>query len=199
MAGGAAQGDELSHGDRRFIEQAAQANAFEIEASQWAQRSAEHDEVKRYARLMVQDHTGVATQLKTLAAAKGVDLPADLSVSHARTLKAIQAETGERLDQDYADQVAVAAHEDAVELFVQAAEQSKDPEVKAFAQQTLPSLKAHLDAGMALRKSLAASGKASPEESKPAPGGAMPGGVSPASREAPPSLLPGDKGAPKAQ
>jgi putative membrane protein len=202
LAGAAsAHADELDRSDAHFIEQAAQAGAFEIEASQWAARNAEHDEVKRYASTMIADHTGVADQLKALAAAKGVSLPADLSVIQTRAIKALQAETGARFDQDYADDVAIAAHKDAITLFVEAAERARDPEVKAFAQQTLPALKAHLDAGMALRKSLAASGKASPAESPSAPGegatGAAPGTVSPASRQAPPTLLPGDKGAPK--
>lgn len=192
-----AQNQELDGGDARFMERAAQAGTFEIEASQWALRNADHDEVKRYARTMIADHTGVADQLKAVAASKGYSLPSGLSGSQSRTLKALQAETGTRFDRQYADDVAIAAHQDAVALFVDAAEHAKDPEVKAFAQQTLPSLKAHLDAGMALRKSLAASGKASPEESAPGAGPAGPGSVSPASRQAPPSLLPGDKGAPK--
>jgi putative membrane protein len=197
----AAHGDELDRRDARFMEQAAQAGEFEMQASRLAARNAEHDEVKHYARTMLEDHAAVAKQLKELAAAKGVALPADPSMSQARTIKTLQAETGTRFDQDYAADVAVAAHKDAVAVFVEAAGQARDPEVKAFAQQTLPSLKAHLDAGMALQKSLAASGKASPEENTPAAGGAgaSPGAVSPASRSAPPSLLPGDKGAPKPQ
>jgi putative membrane protein len=212
-AGTAAHGDEVSHGDRRFMEQAARAGAFEIEASELAARNAEHDEVKHYARMMIQDHQAVAAQLKSLAAEKKVDLPSDLSMSQSRAVKSLEAETGARFDEDYADKIAVAAHKDAVEVFVEAAQRAQDPEVKAFAQQTLPGLKAHLDAGMALRKSLAASGKASPEESQPRDstgnppkakpgesqprsGTGVPGSVSPASRQAPPTLLPGDKGAP---
>ncbi|WP_176464093.1 DUF4142 domain-containing protein [Bordetella genomosp. 11] len=193
MAG--ARAAELDRGDAAFLAQAAQAGAFEIEASQWAVRNGEHDEVKRYAARMIADHTHMASELKTLADAKGVSLPSALSDSQARTLKALQGDSGARFDMQYADEVAIVAHNEAVKLFVEAGEQAKDPEVKAFAQQALPGLKAHLDAGIALRKTLAASGKASPEESPPA--GAAPGTVSPASRHAPPSLLPGDKGAPK--
>jgi putative membrane protein len=198
ILGGAAHGGEISHGDRRFMEEAAQAGTFEIEASELAARNAENDEVQRYARMMIKDHTGVGRQLESLAEDKKVDLPKDLRMSQARDLKALQAESGRRFDLDYADKVAIAAHGDAIKLFVEAAERAQDPDVKAFAQQTLPGLKAHLDAGIALRKSLAASGKASPEESRPS-GSGVPGSVSPASREAPPSLMPGDKGAPKPQ
>ncbi|AOB32566.1 hypothetical protein AKI39_20265 [Bordetella sp. H567] len=190
-----AHGEGLDRGDAQFMVRAAQADAFEVQASEWALRNAENDEVKRYARTMIDGHAAMADQLKALAAAKGVALPADMSDSQARTLKSLQGETGTRFDRRYADDVAIAAHNDAVALFVDAAEHAKDPEVKAYAQQGLPSLKSHLDAGMALRKTLAASGKASPEESVPA--GAAPGTVSPASREAPPSLLPGDRGAPR--
>jgi putative membrane protein len=197
MAGTAvAQAADISRGDREFLRHAAQANTFESEASLWTQRNGEQDEVKRYAGLMVQDHATVARQLKELAAAKGVELPADLPPAQARILKELQSESGTRLDRSYADKVAVAAHKDAVELYSDATGKARDPEIKAFAQQTLPSLKAHLDEGIALQKSVAASGQASPpERAAPAPSG-VPGGVSPAAREAPPSLLPGDKGAP---
>ncbi|ARP89488.1 hypothetical protein CAL14_03610 [Bordetella genomosp. 9] len=188
-----AHGAELTTSDQRFIEHAAQVNTFETEASEWAARNAEHDDVKRYADMMIQDHGNVSRELKALAAAKGVTLPTDLPAGESRSLKTLRAETGTRLDEDYVDKVAVAAHKEAVQEFVDAAEHAKDPEVKAFAQQTLPVLKAHWEAGMALRKSLSASGKASPGENAGPAGGA--GGVSPASRQAPPSLLPGDKGA----
>jgi putative membrane protein len=188
------QSADIAPGDRQFLERADQAGSFEIEASSWTESNGEHEDVKRYARLMIRDHTAMAMQLKALATAKGVELPGGLPPGQAATLKTLQSTTGTALDHAYADKVAVAAHKDAIELFAHAAQEGKDPEVKAFAQQTLPSLKAHLDEGMALQKRLAASGKASPAESA-RPGATVPS-VSPASRDAPPSLLPGDKGAP---
>ncbi|CAM3967358.1 hypothetical protein BOBR111200_19000 [Bordetella bronchialis] len=192
----AVHGQEADRRDARFLEQAAQAGAFEIEASQLALRNAEHDEVKGYARKMIEAHTEMARELKALAKAGNVALPADPSPTQMRILKALQAETGAPFDREYAGDVAIAAHQDAVQLFVDAAEHAVDPEVKAYAQQQLPTLKAHLDAGLALAKTLAASGKASPDESPSSSGAGAPGTVSPASRNAPPTLLPGDKGAP---
>lgn len=192
-----AQAQEVDRADAAFMEQAAQAGSFEIAASQLAQRKAEHDDVKRYARTMLDEHGDMASQLKALAAARKFALPGAISSDQARVMDALQAKNGTDFDLAYADDVAIAAHQAAVALFVDAAERGKDPEVKAYAQQMLPTLKAHLDAGLALRKSLAASGKASPEENSPAARSGVPGAVSPASREAPPSLLPGDKGAPK--
>ncbi|WP_157793094.1 DUF4142 domain-containing protein [Bordetella genomosp. 8] len=192
-----AQAQEVDRADAAFMERAAQAGSFEIAASQLAQRKAEHDEVKRYARTMLDEHADMAGQLKALAAARKVSLPGAISSSQTHVMEALDAKNGTDFDLAYADDVAIAAHQAAVALFVDAAEHGKDPEVKAFAQQMLPNLKAHLDAGLALRKSLAASGKASPEESAPAASSGAPGAVSPASREAPPTLLPGDKGAPK--
>ncbi|CAM3794341.1 DUF4142 domain-containing protein [Bordetella sputigena] len=194
---GGVHAQESDRGDAAFMASAAQAGAFEIAASQLALRKAEHDEVKGYARTMLREHADVAKQLQALAASRNVALPSGLSTRQQAVMDSLQARTGASFDRQYADDIAVAAHQEAVGLFVDAAEHGKDPEIKAFAQQTLPNLKAHLDAGMALRKSLAASGKASPEARAPGADSAMPGTVSPASREAPPTLLPGDKGAPR--
>jgi putative membrane protein len=185
-AGTAAHAADLSRGDKKFMEKAAQAGMFEIEASKLATANAGSADVKSFATMMVTDHTAVAQELKTLADSKGVTLPADLPRGEKATIKDLQADKDAKFDKLYTDKVAVSAHQDAVKLFTGEVKDAKDPDVKAFAEKTLPALKAHLDKGMALRKSMAANGKS---------GGAMrstaPAPVpSPASPAAPANVAP---------
>ena len=53
---------------------------------------------------------------------------------------------------DHADEIGVGAHEDAVKLFEKASNDVKDPDVKQFAIQTLPTLQQHLQMAKTLKQ-----------------------------------------------
>lgn len=180
---------DISRGDKRFMEKAAQAGTFEIDASKLADTHTDSSDVKSFAQMMVTDHTAVAQELKTLADTKGVTLPADLPRGEQGTIKNLQSDKGAKFDKLYTDKVAVSAHQEAVKLFTDASRNAKDADVKAFAQKVLPNLQVHLDKGMALQKMVATNAKASS-------GPTGTGTVSPASRSAPANVAPGAAGTP---
>jgi putative membrane protein len=146
---------KLNSTDKSFMENAAQAGATEIEASKMADSKAMSPDVKSFASTMIQDHTKVAQDLTTLAQSKGYTPPTDPSVVQRTKLKALSATSGASFDKMYASQIAVSAHKDAVALFQKEAKNGKDPEIKAFAQQNLPTLQHHLEMGQALQKAVA--------------------------------------------
>lgn len=113
-----------------------------------------NEEVKAFAQKMVDDHTKVGEKLAALAKSKGYEPPTGPSMMQKAKLKALSMRD-EGFDEAYANEVGVSAHEDAVELFEKASQEAKDPEVKQFATETLPSLKRHLEAAKALQKSVA--------------------------------------------
>lgn len=159
MAMGTASAADLARADQKFLKSAAESGMLEIQASKIAAQKAQHPDVKAFAEMMVADHTKVEAELKTLAGAKGVTLPAELTGGKKRTLDGLNKKTGHDFDEEYADEIAVDAHEDAVDLFEDAAEDAKDADIKAFAAKTLPSLKAHLEKGKALEKAVDDSSK----------------------------------------
>jgi putative membrane protein len=136
--------------DAAFMKQAAQNGAAEIEASQLAGTKAKSADVKSFAATMVSDHTKVAGELKQLAASKKVDLPEGPSVKQKAGLKLLGAADGDAFDARYAKDFGIDAHQDTIKLFEQAAKEAKDPEVKAWAQKTLPSLQHHLEMARSL-------------------------------------------------
>ncbi|MDX3907526.1 MAG: DUF4142 domain-containing protein [Pigmentiphaga sp.] len=148
---GSVSAAELARKDARFIQEAAESGQLEIAASQIAERNASHPDVKAFAKMMVDDHTKVDSELKTLAASKNVQLPAEPTRKVRSALTDLQKQTGAEFDQEYADDIAVDAHEDAVELFEEAAKDAEDADVKAFAAKTLPSLQQHLAKGKELQ------------------------------------------------
>ena len=129
--------------DGLFAAAAAGAGLCEVTSSQLAVERASNPEVKRFAQQMIADHTRANQELMTLAAQKGMVLPAALPIPAQATLVALEGVSGEEFDKCYVkDQIA--AHIQAVGLFEAEAERGQDPQLKAWAAKTVPVLKDHL-------------------------------------------------------
>ena len=139
-----AKGDDVARADAAFMKQAAENGHTEVEGSKLAQSKATNAKVKAFAEKMIEDHTKANAELSTLAASKGVELPKEPSMMQKGKLKLLSTADGASFDKKYADEVGVKAHEDTVKLFEQGAAEAKDPQVKAWATKTLPTLKMHL-------------------------------------------------------
>lgn len=146
-------GAKLVHADVAFMKQAAQNGHAEIEGSRLAVEKATNTQVKGFAQQMVDDHTKAAAELSALAASKDLKLPDSPSVMQKAKLKLLSSSKGDKFDRRYADDIGVKAHEDTVALFQKAATQAKDPDVKAFASKTLPTLQHHLEMAREMKAS----------------------------------------------
>ena len=128
--------------DRAFMIQAAQSNLAEIELSQLALRRAASNDVKQYARQMIQDHRQANNQLSRLAQQKGVTLPTETDAQHQALRAQLQQMSDSSFDRAYMTAMQ-ADHDRAVALFQNQATQGRDPEVKAFAARILPKIQQH--------------------------------------------------------
>jgi putative membrane protein len=155
LAGGASAAD-LARADRKFLEAASEAGMFEIGAGKVAVQNAQAAEVKAFGQMMITDHTRVDGELKALAASKGFKLPDELPRGLRKDLEALTQKAGQPFDSDYAENVAVDAHEEVYEMYKDAVEDIKDADIKAFAWKTLPTLQVHLEQGRALEKAVEA-------------------------------------------
>ena len=95
---------KLSQSDERMVKQIAEANLAEISAGKLAQDKAQSDEVKSFAKKMVDDHTKALDDLKQLAQSKGVTLPTEPSREQMAQEKKLQALSGEKFDRQYLQQ-----------------------------------------------------------------------------------------------
>jgi putative membrane protein len=92
---------------------------------------------------MVNDHGKANEELKTLAAAEGVTLPTQLDSKHTKELQRLQKLVGPEFDREYM-KLMLEDHKKDIKAFQHEAQKGDDPEVKGFAQRTLPTLRAHL-------------------------------------------------------
>ena len=133
--------------DTLFAQAAAESGMAEVTTSELALKHAGSDQVKKFARQMIDDHTKANQQLMTLATAKGVTLPKTVSLGQAAEADSLAGLKGEEFDHCYM-KGQVAAHICAVGLFTAESERGQDPDMKALATKTLPHLKEHLAMAM---------------------------------------------------
>lgn len=132
-----------------FMNEAAQGGATEVELGKLAVQKAKDPQVKKFGQMMIDDHTKAGADLKALAAKKNLTLPTGLG-SHQSTVDRLKGLTGADFDKAYVDDM-VDDHEDDVAAFQKEADNSSDPDVKAFAAKVLPVVKKHLDAIKAIK------------------------------------------------
>ncbi|SUD95632.1 DUF4142 domain-containing protein [Pandoraea pulmonicola] len=139
--------------DAEFVDAAERSGMLEVQASQLALERSPNTEVKNFARQMVADHTKAASQLQQIAARKGIRTPATSEVDP--DLQALKSKQGHDFDVAYLAVAGPAAHEQAARLFQREAKSGQDPELKAFARNTLPTIQHHLTMARKLATSLA--------------------------------------------
>ena len=129
--------------DRSFLTKAAQGGVAEVELGKLAQDKAQNPQVKEFAARMVKDHGEANEKLKKIASSKGVDLPSDASKSARSEMDKLAQKSGGDFDREYMKHM-VSDHKKDVSEFEKQAKSGKDAELKAFADQTLPTLREHL-------------------------------------------------------
>ena len=129
--------------DRQFITKAAQSDMTEIKTSQLALKRSQNSQVRQFAQEMIQQHTQSSSKLKPIAAQKGVMLPKSLGAENQALYNKLSSLSGSRFDQAYM-QGQAQAHAKTQTVYQKELQQGQDPDVKAFANQVLPVVTAHL-------------------------------------------------------
>jgi putative membrane protein len=154
---GQAQQQKLSEKDKSFAKEAAIGGMAEVELGNLAQQNAQNDDVKQFGARMVQDHTAANQQLMQILAGKDFSVPTQLDEKHRKTADKLSKMRGAEFDRAYMREM-VEDHDKDVKKFRQEATHASDPDIKGFAQQTLPVLEQHQKMAHDISKSLTAVG-----------------------------------------
>jgi putative membrane protein len=129
--------------DSTFMMKAAQGGMAEVELGKMAVQKASSDRVKQFGQQMVDDHSRANDELKSLAAGKGMTLPGAVDAKDKATIRRLEGLQGEAFDRAYMEDM-VNDHQADIAEFQREADHGSDPEVKAWAAKTLPTLQHHL-------------------------------------------------------
>ena len=100
-------------GDRDFARDVATMNMAEIELSRIALQRAADANVKKFAQMMVDDHTSAGDKLRAVASQHNIEIPAQLDDKHRDKGQKLSEKQGLDFDKDYADAM-VDGHQDFV-------------------------------------------------------------------------------------
>jgi putative membrane protein len=129
--------------DAKFYRDAAEGGMAEVAMGNLAQQKAQSPSVKDFGAQMVKDRSAANEKLKTLAQSKNITLPANTSVAEMEAKSKLQVLSGQAFDKSYIKGM-IQDHEEDIAEFKKEAASGQDPDAKAFANATLPTLEAHL-------------------------------------------------------
>lgn len=151
------QDQQISQSGQQFIQEATLSGMAEVELSRAAMEKTKDQKIRQLAQRIIEDHTTMGNELKTLATQMGATVPTEMPESVKQRKEELQKLSGKKLDEKYVDMM-VDDHEKAVDLFREQSENDEDPKLQTFASTNLPTLQEHLDHAKAI------------DEGKPIPG-----------------------------
>jgi putative membrane protein len=138
---------QASAATQMFAKTVAITDMFEIQAGQLAQEKVQDQTYKDFAQMIVKDHAKTSNELKGMNV--GVPLPQDLDSIHKTKIDKLNSLSGVAFERQFkTDQIE--GHKQAVAEFDQYAKRGDNPQLKQWAQTTLPALKTHLEHAEAL-------------------------------------------------
>lgn len=146
---GLAHAADLSKADKDFMTKAAGGGVFEVAAGKLAEDKGSSEAAKSFGAMLQQDHAAGNDELKSIADKKGVTLPTSVPSGKQKILDKLAS--SKNFDHDLG-KAAVKDHKEDIKDFEKESKKGKDPDVKAFAAKTLPTLRKHLQNAEALAK-----------------------------------------------
>lgn len=133
---------KLDAADQKFVMAAANGGMAEVKLGQIAQEKGESQAVKDFGKKMVEDHGKANEKLKTLASSKGITLASDITGEEKEHIEKLSKLSGAEFDKAYTADM-IKDHRKDISEFRKESKQGQDADVKAFAAETLPTLREH--------------------------------------------------------
>lgn len=134
---------QVSKEDAKFFENIAQANLAEIEAGKLALEKSQNAEIKAFAQKMIDDHGKALQELQALAQRKSITLPTEPDMAHRTLITGMKALSGDTFDHQYIARAGVGDHKRTHELLTKVKTETKDADLRAYAEKTLPAVDMH--------------------------------------------------------
>lgn len=147
----------LSAVDRTFMIDAMEGNRAEVALAELAQKKATHESVRELAAMIQRHHEQANDKLKSIAA--DIDAgtnPTDLKPEHKQAEEKLSRLDERAFDAAYASEM-VKEHQKDIAKYEKAAGQLQQAQLKAYARETLPHLKEHLEKARAAQRATSSS------------------------------------------
>jgi putative membrane protein len=144
--------------DETFVMNAAKGGMAEVELGKLAAEKGSSVDVRNFGQRMVDDHSKAGDELKAIAQRKNIAWPTDIDTKEKALHDRLSKLSGEAFDQAYM-QAMLDGHRKVANEVRTESRTGKDPDVKAWATQTLPTVEEHLRQAEVITKPVGTSGK----------------------------------------
>jgi len=128
--------------DEQFAEKAAQINLTEIALGSHAAVKAKRADIQQFGKQLKDDHAKANHQLQMIMKKRGINFPSKLDAKQQTKVDKLTASPGEEFDRGYLKDM-MEGHRFALLLYQHESQSGKVDELKAYATQTLPTLRQH--------------------------------------------------------
>jgi len=139
--------------DSEFLVDATEINLEEISIGQLAQQKSTNPEIKKFGKMLVDDHTKLSGEVKTVAESRNISLPTSITEDGQEQYNKLNEKSGLDFDKKFVDMM-IDGHEKAIDKFTKASKNSNDEEIKTWASNNIASLTAHLQHAKMLKQDL---------------------------------------------
>lgn len=132
----------VSEKTQEFVRKATIGNLFEIETSTMALAKAQDERVKDFAQQMISDRTRADKKLRhaVIDAKIAMDIPRSLDKEHRDIVDRLAKQSNSDFDEEYID-AQQQAHDEAMVLYEDYAEDGANPTLREFVAEALPTLR----------------------------------------------------------
>ena len=139
--------------DAEFVREQMTMGQAEIEMGRLAQQKAAHADVKEFGAMMVRDHQSSGEDLKQVVAQTPAQSATPDHAKHQEFLEELRELSGREFDEKYMNRM-VEDHEKGIRDLEQKIEGDANPQVKAWANKTLPTMRQHLERAKTIKEAL---------------------------------------------
>jgi putative membrane protein len=144
-----AMGEPKLGDETGFVASTASGGMLEVKLGEYAAQNAQNEQVREFAKKMVEDHGRANQSLEIAAGAEDLKLPDAMLKQHEDTYKELTKLSGADFDRAYVHAM-VEGHEQAVAALNAEIARAPQTEVGQWASATLPTVQAHLEHARAL-------------------------------------------------
>ena len=142
--------------DRAFALFAASSGLAEIDAARLVLKASKNGDVRDYAQRLLREHAQSGEELRRIVAPHGLSLPTAPTGRHADLVTKLSGVSANELDEAFLLRFGLDAHKENIALFERHVAEGKDPQLRRYAEQTLPALREHMSAARKLLYAAAA-------------------------------------------
>lgn len=147
----------LASPDVAFAIRAAQSTTAEIQLGQLAIKKAENPGVREFATRVVRERAKAGEQLKQIAKRQNIMLPRNMTAKSQAQYDKLQLLSGPRFDQTYINDMVNDCRADSKSFFKEG-KNGKDPVIRNFAAESLPTIDQELAAAKSIHVELISGG-----------------------------------------